>query len=775
MKEKVIAYVRHYSILYGPAVILLFLTSIVTLSLWTFRPDDLSFFYHATSGKCQNILGYFGATLAAFLVYLFGTVAYLIPCLMMYVLWFVFGVQKIQDQFDRMIGVVATIFLLAGLCSYHMVGFYQFSGAGGVVGSLMIKFLHHFDPIMKGVVLYTLLFAASILVVRFAHLRAARVLILMTLKIWTYVIQVDHFPARFVRFVATAIAMMSFAIFRLLRWCYHLVSGAKVRNSGLSIMEFEHDGKAVDQSVDQMLQDLFGSEQPLTQLHEKIAQAQAHHQLPQDEKVFSEDSVIKPIHVAVKKKTIVADPIYQLPDIEKMLDHGNYSHQYEINKNQLSEQSAILEEKLSLFGIKGKVVRVHPGPVITLFEYRPDERIKLSKILGLEDDLAMALQAMSIRIIAPIPGKDVVGFEVSNKVRTPVLLSNIFHSAAWTKFKGSLPLILGEDTYGNHIVVDLATMPHVLIAGSTGSGKSVALNCMLVSLLCSKTPQELKLIIIDPKQIEFTAYEKVAHLLFPVIVDSKKAAPVLKWLVMTMEQRYEQMAQVGVKNIFEYQKLAKSDSNFEPMPFIVLIIDELADLMMTTGKDAEALIARIAQMSRAAGIHMIVATQRPSVDVITGLIKVNFPNRISFKVTSKVDSRTILDEVGAERLLGKGDMLFIDAKEPHIRRVHGAYVSEQEVAYLVGHIQTQQAPSFFDITDFFAVQSDDDGSLLENDQELYQQVVAMLEQCDEVSISMIQRRFRIGYNRSARIIETLQARGLIMSTDGGKMRRVVKD
>ena len=356
------------------------------------------------------------------------------------------------------------------------------------------------------------------------------------------------------------------------------------------------------------------------------------------------------------------------------------------------------------------------------------------------------------------------------------MLSNIFHSAAWTKFKGSLPLILGEDTYGNHMVVDLATMPHVLIAGSTGSGKSVALNCMLVSLLCSKKPQDLKLIIIDPKQIEFTAFEKVAHLLFPIVVDSKKAVPVLKWLVMTMEQRYEQMAAVGVKNIFEYQKAAQSRTDLEPMPFIVVIIDELADLMMTTGKDAEGLIARIAQMSRAAGIHMIVATQRPSVDVITGLIKVNFPNRISFKVTSKVDSRTILDEVGAERLLGKGDMLFIDAKEPHIRRVHGAYVSEQEVQYLVQHIQTQQAPSFFDISDFFAQQADDDdGALYETDQDLYQQVVDMLKECDEVSISMIQRRFRIGYNRSARIIETLQSRGLIMSSEGGKMRRVVKD
>ena len=460
--------------------------------------------------------------------------------------------------------------------------------------------------------------------------------------------------------------------------------------------------------------------------------------------------------------------------IEKMLQKGPHQIVTPSEEQEFAHQAKILEEKLLIFGIKGKVLRIHPGPVITLFEYKPDNTVKLSKIVGLEDDLAMALQALSIRIIAPIPGKDVVGFEVSNKVRTPVLLSDIFHSKAWTNFKGSLPLILGDDTSGTHIVVDLASMPHLLIAGSTGSGKSVALNCMLVSLLCAKKPEELKLIIIDPKQIEFSAYEKIAHLLFPVVNDPKKALPVLKWLVMTMEERYQLMAEVGAKNIFEYHKLESMHSNLEHMPFIVLIIDELADLMMTAGKDIEALIARLAQMSRAAGIHMIVATQRPSVDVITGLIKVNFPNRMSFKVTSKVDSRTILDEVGAERLLGKGDMLFIDAKDPHIRRIHGAYVSDEEIEYLVSHIEEQQAPNFLDISDFF-VQDQADDTLYESDQELYQQVVDMIKDCDEISISMIQRKFRIGFNRSARIIETLEARGLIMPNDGSKMRRVIKD
>ncbi len=771
MKEKILAYSAHYFKLYVSSVAMLFATVLVSISLYSFRPDDLSFFYHATNGACQNILGYFGATIAAGIVYLFGSMAYAIPLIMASSLVFLFGFAKFWDQADRFIGFMVSTVLLSALCCFHKLGFYEFSGPGGIFGSVTMKFLANFDHAMQGIILYSLLLASSILVFRFAHIHILLFVFRAMKKFVHYLVQVDNAPARFVRFVAACIAVVCGVIYKFVQWLVSILSGAVVKKTGMSIMQFEQEDAQVDQRVDEILQDLFGHEVSLQPLDEKIAQAQ--HVMEHEEQTVITST--QPVAVKFEKSASVVQKNYKLPDIEKMLDHGNYDHDHHIDKAELAEQSAILEEKLKMFGVTGKVVRVHPGPVITLFEYRPEEHIKLSKIIGLEDDLAMALQAMSIRLIAPIPGKDVVGFEVANKIRTPVLLSNIFHSAAWTKFKGSLPLILGEDTYGNHIVVDLASMPHVLIAGSTGSGKSVALNCMLVSLLCYKKPQDLKLIIIDPKQIEFTAFEKVAHLLFPVITDCKKAVPVLKWLVMTMENRYEQMAELGVKNIFEYQKLQQARSDLEPMPFIVVIIDELADLMMTTGKDAETLIARLAQMARAAGIHMIVATQRPSVDVITGLIKVNFPNRISFKVTSKVDSRTILDEMGAERLLGKGDMLFIDAKDPHIRRVHGAYVSEQEVHYLVSHIQQQQAPEFLDISDFFASESDEESGLYENDQELYQRVVEMLQTCDEVSISLIQRQFRIGYNRSARIMQTLQSRGLIMPSDGGKMRRVVKN
>ncbi|MFA5998662.1 MAG: DNA translocase FtsK 4TM domain-containing protein [Candidatus Babeliales bacterium] len=779
MKQKLIAYFKHYARLYGPLCIMILLTIIVSVSLKSFRPDDVSFFYHATGGTCRNTLGYFGATLAAFLVYLLGTPAYFVPFLMMYSLLFMSGYKNASQELDRIIGLVFFVALSSATCQFYEIGYYQFSGAGGVVGSIVMSFLSSFDTTLKGIVLWTLLFASSILVLRFAHLIVARWILTGLQSFFSYVSKVDNFPARLVRAIATTISMICLGIAQSFRWAYQLLKGSMITNSDQSIMEFEQDEELIDKDVDLLLQDLFGVQPELENLEEVQQHASLENSSSEglssdslSNEGLSENVFGSTVKAEVAQK-VVRPKSYALPDIEKMLVQGTTTTHHEIDRNALAEHSAILEEKLALFGVRGKVMRIHPGPVITLFEYKPESHIKLSKILGLEDDLAMALQALNIRILAPIPGKDVVGFEVANKVRNSVLLSNLFHGTAWTKFKGHLPLILGEDTYGNHIVVDLASMPHLLIAGSTGSGKSVALNCMLVSLLCAKKPDELKLIIVDPKQIEFTAYERVAHLLFPIITDSKKAVPVLKWVVMTMEERYQRMAELGAKNIFDYQRLMTENSDLEKMPFIVVIIDELADLMMTTGKDAEDLIARIAQMSRAAGIHMIVATQRPSVDVITGLIKVNFPNRISFKVTSKVDSRTILDEMGAERLLGKGDMLFIDAKDPQIRRVHGAYVSDKEVHYLVKHIEAQQPPEFLDVADMFVTEAE--SALFETDQDLFQQVADMLRDCDEISISMIQRRFRIGYNRSARIVETLEARGLIMPSDGGKMRRVIKD
>ena len=767
MKHKFLEYAKYYISHYGLSVAMLLGVVLTIGSLVTFNPQDVSIFYHTRYGICQNMFGYVGASIAALLVYLLGSASYVFAGLLLYALVRIILFSSIEQDADRLVGLFGLTVVSSVLCHLYRVGFCEFSSFGGLIGQGVTTMLHYFDLQAKLFIAYGMLFISLVLVMRYFHLPVARLFVNATNSIIDYCLQVDHMPARMIRFVARIIAEGCFMLKRLFEKLTSTLSGKEALKES-SIVEFERD-EPVDRHVDDLMQDLFAQEhEPEATVEQKRDERYAQRVMPKQS-----SSTVKEV---IEEESSVKSSSYALPNVDEMLSQGpaiTTNVNVDIDAAALEEQSVILEEKLAIFGVKGKVVRVHPGPVITLFEYRPDNNIKLSKILGLEDDLAMALQALNIRILAPIPGKDVVGFEVANKDRKPVLLSDLFHSSAWTHFKGNLPLILGENTQGDHLVLDLASMPHLLIAGSTGSGKSVALNCMLISLLCAKNPDEVKLIIIDPKQLEFSGYEDIAHLLFPIVTDSKKAVPVLKWLVSTMEDRYELMSAHGVKNIFEYQSLAKNRDDLDDMPFIVLIIDELADLMMTTGKDIEDLIARIAQMSRAAGIHMIVATQRPSVDVITGLIKVNFPNRISFKVTSKVDSRTILDVVGAERLLGKGDMLFIDSKDPEIKRAHGAYVSNHEVNFLVNHIKSQKKVEYLDISEFLT--SDKSNALLDSDQDLYREVIDMLEDHDEVSISMIQRKFRIGYNRSARIMETLEADGLILPSDGSKMRRVVKD
>jgi S-DNA-T family DNA segregation ATPase FtsK/SpoIIIE len=468
--------------------------------------------------------------------------------------------------------------------------------------------------------------------------------------------------------------------------------------------------------------------------------------------------------------------LFQLPEqalLTLQPQHTITDHTEESNK-----RSKLLEDKLVHFGVKGNVTTVKPGPIITMFEYKPEIDSKISKIVALEDDLAMALTAHSIRIIAPIPGKNAVGFEIANNVRSDVLMSTVLHSKEWESTKARLPLMLGVDVVGNPIIQDLVSMPHLLVGGATGSGKSVGLNVMLSSLLCKLTPDVLKLILIDPKRLEFTPYADIPHLLFPIVTQPTRAVSVLKWVVHEMEQRYELMARLGVRNVSEYHAFYKENktmadgTSLKPISFLVVIIDELADLMMVGGKDVETNIVRIAQMARASGIHMIVATQRPSVDIVTGLIKVNFPSRIAFRVSSKIDSRTILDLQGAEKLLGRGDMLFMHSSSPELKRVHGAYASDEEIEIIAQFWRDQGKAAYLDIEE--AICLDTKKEFDDVDDELYQQVREFLQHNDEISISMIQRQYRIGFNRSARIIEKLEMEGLIAPAQGSKPRKVLR-
>ncbi len=470
-----------------------------------------------------------------------------------------------------------------------------------------------------------------------------------------------------------------------------------------------------------------------------------------------------------------------------------------IIRNESPQSADMLKDKaqrltgcLADFGVLGAVQTVSPGPVVTMFEFKPAPGIKISRIANLSDDLSLALKALAVRIEAPIPGKDTVGVEVPSEQRETVFLREIIDSALFANSKSLLTLALGKDISGRPFVADLVRMPHLLVAGATGAGKSVCLNSVLLSFMYKARPEEVKLLLIDPKRIELSVYADLPHLVHPVVTEMTEAKGALDWAVHEMDTRYEAMARLGVRNIVGYneklhQKRAANDdesldeiAGLEPIPYLVLIIDELADLMLTAAKEVEVNIVRLAQLARAAGIHMILATQRPSVDVVTGLIKANFPCRISFQVTSKHDSRTILDQVGAEHLLGKGDMLF-KPSGGKLQRLHGAFVSDEEVGAVVGYWKKQQKPNY--TLDFSDWQADGDGGqVLDggggagalNGDSIYREAVEFVCSQGRASISLLQRRFRIGYNRSARYIEQMETDGILGPADGIKPRAVLK-
>lgn len=445
------------------------------------------------------------------------------------------------------------------------------------------------------------------------------------------------------------------------------------------------------------------------------------------------------------------------------------------DEENLRMQSKLLEKKLTDFGVNGEVVAVTPGPVVTTFEYEPAPGVKINKIVNLTDDLALTLRATSIRIVAPIPGKAVIGIEIPNIVRETVRFKEIVVSSAFEKSKSKLTLCLGKDIVGNPVVAELGKMPHLLIAGATGSGKSVALNAMICSLLYKSTPDDVRLIIVDPKRIELAIYDGIPHLITPVVTDSKKATHALFWAVREMERRYELLSEVQARNINQYNtKIGKASGESAPekLPFIVIVIDELADLMMVASRDVEVALTRIAQMARAAGIHLILATQRPSVDVLTGVIKANFPTRLSFQVSSKTDSRTILDTNGAENLLGNGDMLFLPPGTAKIQRIHGAFISEVELAKITGYLKDQKKPEYDAAVTTAPIEDKGDSEADEFD-EKYDEAVALVTKTGQASISMVQRHMRIGYNRAARIIEVMEKQGVVGPSDGVKPREVL--
>lgn len=473
----------------------------------------------------------------------------------------------------------------------------------------------------------------------------------------------------------------------------------------------------------------------------------------------------------IKKSSLKNEVKYNFPAID-LLKRNTQSQLNKEDKRELISNAAKLEETLGSFGVEAKVVQVSKGPSVTRFELQPNPGVKVSRIVNLSDDIALALAASGVRIEAPIPGKAAVGIEVPNSTLSPVFLREVIESEEFVNSKKNLSFCLGKDIAGNCVASDLTKMPHLLIAGATGSGKSVCINTLIISLLYKYSPDKVRLLMVDPKVVELNVYNGIPHLLIPVVTEPKKAAGALNWAVNEMTRRYKLFADNGVRNIEGYNELSETGKTDDKLPFIVIIIDELADLMMVCPNDIEDYIGRLAQMARAAGMHLVIATQRPSVDVITGVIKANIPSRISFAVSSQIDSRTILDMAGAEKLLGKGDMLFYPVGESKPVRIQGAFISESEVENVVDFIKKQMGDPEYkeELMDHLdKVSTSEDGDF----DDLLDEAVRIVIDSGQASTSLLQRRLKIGYNRAARIIEQLEEKSIISGKDGSKPRQIL--
>jgi DNA segregation ATPase FtsK/SpoIIIE, S-DNA-T family len=533
---------------------------------------------------------------------------------------------------------------------------------------------------------------------------------------------------------------------------------------------------------------------------------------PQDEEEEDEEDEDEPAARAPRKKAAPppsrkASSRFELPTVS-FLTAPRASDRQPLNKSELDSNSRALEGVLGDFGVRGEIVKANPGPVVTLYELEPAPGIKSSRVIGLADDIARSMSALSARV-AVVPGRNAIGIELPNAHREKVYLRELLSVKEGSESVAKLPLCLGKNIGGESIIVDLARMPHLLIAGTTGSGKSVAINTMILSLVYRLRPDQCRLIMVDPKMLELSVYDGIPHLLTPVVTDPKKAVVALKWAVREMEERYKKMSKLGVRNIDGYnQRVGEAKSkgeeltrtvhtgfdketgkaiyeeeklDLEPLPYIVIIVDEMADLMMVAGKDIEGAVQRLAQMARAAGLHVVLATQRPSVDVITGTIKANFPTRISFQVTSKIDSRTILGEMGAEQLLGQGDMLYM-AGGGRISRVHGPFVSDEEVEKVVRHLKTQGSPEYLEAVTA-EEPSDEEGAVFDatgmggdGGGDLFSQAVAIVKRDRKASTSYIQRRLQIGYNRAASLMERMELEGIVgQANHAGKREILVEE
>ncbi|MDQ6986433.1 MAG: DNA translocase FtsK 4TM domain-containing protein [Mariprofundaceae bacterium] len=713
--------------LMGEAVAMLVAALVVTLglALYSFSPLDPSF-NHAVSGNVVgNHVGLFGAYAADFFYQLFGYTAWLWLLLLGAV------VYRLARGMTPLLGGWTSLFWLplvlglSALMAAHGSWFAGLSpqlpaGAGGALGGMIADALSQpLHALGRDVLLLALILSSFVAASHISLLQVLRRVLLLLGK------------GRDAMFSATAQLRGS-------------LTGRKERMQAREARAAKKCQTPVKSP----------KSEPVVAAKAQIKVSKQAHEQQQTELPLDE-----PAHSGFKLPPLA---LFSTPD-KKRRKHDDAS---------LTATARLLEKKLMDYRVEGEVVAVQPGPVVTQFELEPAPGTKVSRIAALQDDLARSMSAVSVRVAGNIPGKSVIGIEIPNEERDMVFMREVLACPEFSTKKHMLPMALGVDISGHPVVTDLAKMPHLLIAGTTGSGKSVAINTMICSLLMTHTPADLRLIMVDPKMLELSMYDDIPHLLVPVVTNPHKAAKALAWAVYEMERRYRLMSEAKVRNLDGYNKAVSKEKNVERLPFIVIVIDELADLMMVAGKEVEQSICRLAQKARAAGLHLILATQRPSVDVITGLIKANLPCRISFQVSSRIDSRTILDQMGAEQLLGHGDSLFLSGGQ-NLRRVHGAFISDAEVFGVVEHLKTQGEPEYRE--EVFEVSEADENAGPDSDEtdSKYDEAADLVVQKGQCSVSMVQRYLRVGYNRASRIVEQMERDGLVTPPGSGGMRKVL--
>jgi S-DNA-T family DNA segregation ATPase FtsK/SpoIIIE len=770
-------------------ILLITASLLILLSLLSFVPTDAplfsSVFDRAASGPAsaeptQNVIGKVGATIATALFWAVGGGAYLLPFLLIVIGVQAFRGSSVTVTVQTISGSLAALLFLSTLLDLDVPGVPTVSSglvfrgmAGGMSGHLLARGLHaYFASLGSHIIVLSGLLVSLLLTVPVS---------LMDLG--------QRVPEWWALLKETAAAMLPEPGPRTEKPKRSKPKPVKITRSTPveTVLEAPVEAEEVPREA--------VAAPPLADATPAAAEE------PEDE-----EPVVVPRPVSAG---------YVLPDPRELLSDPSGPLE-RLTDEMLKAQSEVLTRALLNFGIEGKVTEVHPGPVVTMYEFEPAPGVKVARIVNLADDLALALKATSLRIVAPLPGKSVVGIEVPNPYRETVSLKEVLTSEAFTRSRSKLTLALGKDIFGAPVTADLKAMPHLLVAGATGAGKSVGLNTMLMSILFSARPDEVKLLLIDPKMLELQAYDGIPHLLRPVITDPKSAARGLGWVVQEMEQRYKLLAEAGVRNIEAYNRrvaekqgllpgssqktpaeqaelpieflseeerlsagettlagdVSPADGETPPSPlsYIVVMIDELADLMMVAPKEVEDKIARLAQMARAAGIHVVLATQRPSVDVLTGLIKANFPARISFQVSSKTDSRTILDANGAEALVGKGDMLYLASGTGRLVRLHGSFVPDEDVRRVVEFIRKQAAPAY--AGELPSLRQEEAAEEQERD-EIYEQAKDLVISTGQASASLIQRRLRVGYPRAARMIERMEEEGLVSAPARDGRREVV--